>query len=1015
MAKQIQSTHPWKIIKTAYDPKDKAHLASLFSLANGYLGIRGSHEDDPFSEDGTADGIYGTYMNGFYETGSILYGESAYGFADTSETIQNIANALPIELIVDNERFSIDQVHKEGRLLEYERSLAMSYGQLERRLVWRTLSGKRIRIDSRRMLSLTKTHLACLVYRITLLDADEADIKLVSTLDGWTKNRVGTDDPRVAQVDADKGLRVLDAVLSHEDQQLALLQETHESKMQVACSVAHHYSGLSPVKENGHSRSKIPQRISLSYEETAKKLKTIEIHKYIAYADSIDLATKLAREARQSGYHQLRLEQESFLTKAWQHAHIRIQGDLQLQQGLNFSLFHLIQNGIRPGDAKLDTGLSEHEPLRSIAAKGLSGEGYEGHYFWDTEMYLFPFFLYTEPDVAKRLLEYRYAILPQARDRAKIMHHKRGALYPWRGISGRECSAYYAAGTAQAHINSDIALAVIQYLDATKDEAFLWDMGLEMLVEIAVFYLDLGFMDPKRGFVINAVTGPDEYSAVVNNNYYTNLSAKRLFEALLKILDMLSTDDVDRIEGFFKNLDYDMEAIKEQLDLAAKNMVLPKSEALGLPLQDDAVLNREPWDFLGTPKDKYPLLLHTHPLVIYRHRVSKQADLILAQSLWPDAFTKEELMKAFRFYELHATHDSSLSTSIYSVAANRLQLKDKAYRYFMETTRLDLDDTHGNTADGLHLANMGGNWLALVRGYAGMQVIDGQLHFAPKIPKAWTSIRFNLLFQGSRIEIKVSEDKTQYKLLEGKPLNITHDGLMFELTDSQSMPRTSKVESKLKAVIFDVDGVLLSTDEEHYLAWKRLCDEEDLYFDRNMNQRLRGVSRMASLEIILEHSHKHFCDEVKLEMATRKNRYYQEAIQEVDETAVLTGVVRLLDELKDSGLPMASASSSQNAATLLKATGLDHYFDVQIDGNDITRSKPDPEVFLKAAKGLGIKPENCLVFEDASAGIQAAIAGGMSAFALGKIASNFLELGAKATAWTLDNVHLDDLFDVMRE
>lgn len=1008
MATKQQLTHPWRIIESTYQPTVKAHQATLFSLANGYLGIRASHEDDPLSQDGSSDGVAGTYMNGFYEVGPIQYHESAFGFADTSETIQNIANALPIELLVDGERFSIDDAYKTGQLLEYERSLAMSYGQLERRLLWRTKLGKRIRIDSRRLLSLTQPHLACLVYRVTLLDSEEAEVQIASTLDGWTRNRTGTSDPRVAQVSADKGLRLLDAHASVERQRLAVLQETWESGMSVACAVSHHYSGLTAVASTESSLDTIPKRPQLHYSGVTQPLQTIEIHKYIAYADTIDRAEQLSDQARQAGYHQLRFEQEGFLTEAWKQAHIRIQGDLRLQQGLNFSLFHLIQNGIRIEDG-------EHEPLRSIAAKGLSGEGYEGHYFWDTEMYLFPFYLYTEPKVAKTLLEYRYAILPQARERAKLMHHNRGALYPWRGISGRECSAYYPAGTAQAHINADIAFAVVQYYEATDDIDYLWDKGMEMLIEMAIFYLDLGYMDPLRGFVINAVTGPDEYSAIVNNNYYTNLSSKRLFEAVLRIMKQLGEVDSKRLEQLMVDLSYDKDTLTESLKDAAARMYLPMSDELDLPLQDDAVLDRKPWDFMGTPKDQYPLLLHSHPLVIYRHRVSKQADLILAQSLWPDAFTEQQRERAFRFYELHTTHDSSLSTSIYSIAANHLGLEDKAYRYFMETSRLDLDNTHGNTADGLHLANMGGNWLALVRGYAGMRVIDGQLHFNPQLPKAWSSIRFKLRFKGSLIELRMTHEQTQYSLLEGAALEITHQGERVLLSTVHRWPKAKKRKTALEAVIFDVDGVLLSTDEEHYLAWKRLCDEADLYFDRAMNQRLRGVSRMASLEIILERSHRHYSDTEKIEMADRKNRYYQEAIESVDEGAILPSVVRLLDELQGSGLRLASASSSQNAATLLRATGLASYFDVQVDGNDITRSKPDPEVFQIAAERLGVDPARCIVFEDASAGIQAAVAAGMNGFAIGKIAPAFIQLGAVAAAWTMDTVHVDDLLDLLKQ
>lgn len=999
--------HPWKIIESTYSPELAAHYASLFSLANGYVGMRGSHEDQLLPNQAKPDGIRGTYINGFYETSAIAYGERAYGFADVAETMQNIMNPLPIQLTVDEEIFDLDQVAREGRLESYERSLAMSYGQLERRLVWITKQGKRVRLDSRRLVSQNKMNTACQVYRVTVLDAQGADFEIRSGIDGFVTNKSGGDDPRLASHAGEQTLQVKSALALEEDQLLYMKQETVNSGLSVAAAVAHRSNMRQCEADNSSS-----ERVQIIYSGHARSLETLELNKYISFVDSRTIQTsdlekeamRLAVGSRNDGYFVLREELEQYLDHFWAHAQIQLKGDLSLQQGLNFSLFQLLQSAARDG-------------RNSIAAKGLSGEGYEGHYFWDTEMYMLPFFTYTQPAIARALLSYRYQILDQARDRARLMGHSRGALFPWRGISGRECSAYFPAGTAQKHINGDICLAVYRYWEASGDNEFLWEMGAEILIEAAVFYLDLGFLDPKKGFVIHEVTGPDEYSALVNNNFFTNLIVKTTLEYAAEVIRFLDQSDGKRLQSLLEKITYDKEGLLVSFDEAAEATYLPYDENLDLPLQDDSFIERKPWDFLTVPKENYPLLLHYHPLVIYRHRVSKQPDLLLAQYLRPDLFTFSQRAKSYDYYELFTTHDSSLSASVHSIMANCLGRPGKAYRYFMETARLDLDNTHGNTADGLHMANMAGNWLAMVSGYAGMQIQNGMPHFKPQLPDSWDSYEFRFNYRGSLLSVRVQAETVLYKLLEGEEISFSHYGETLYLTQKQNectrpiqaiLP-SSDEKADIKAVIFDVDGVLLSTDEEHYLAWKRLADEESIYFDRTINSRLRGVSRLDCVDIILERSEKQHSKAEKLELATRKNKYYREAIAEVDRSHRLPGVVEFLDDLKLRGIPLASASSSKNAATLLKACQLEHYFKAQVDGTHIERSKPDPQVFLLAAEALDIPPENCLVLEDAEAGIEAAKLAGMRSIALGKIAGNYLNLGADLGAWGLDLLHAEDI------
>ncbi len=997
--------HPWKIIETVYDPAKAGQYATLFSLANGYLGLRGAHEDRPFSDDGVPDGLRGTFLNGFYDTSPIEYGESAYGFADTAETMQNVADPLLLRLTVDGEVFDIDT----AKLDSYERDLAMSYGQLERRLVWTTSGGKNIRIDSRRMVSFAESNIACLVYRVTVLSEDGASIELRSSINGDTANRHGGDDPRLPRGSHEPTMLVRGTLHDPDEELLVLNQQTAHSGLALAVAVAHRAKTGDNVAPEFHEDKK---SLHLDYRADLAHMESFELEKYIAFVDSrtideeqlVRKAADKAKHARFEGYEALRQAQQAYLDQFWSRAQIRLQGDLALQQGLNFSSFHLLQSAGRDG-------------LTSISAKGLSGEGYEGHYFWDTEMYMFPFFLYTKPDIARALLEYRYAILDQARERAVLMGHKRGALFPWRTISGRECSGYFLAGTAQFHINGDIALAAQKYIQATEDLDFCWEMGLELLLETAVFYLDLGDFDPLRGFVINAVTGPDEYSVLVNNNYYTNLIAKLNMEAALELIRTLAKADDTRLNKMIEDLGYDRSEITAALEQAATEMYFPYDADLGLPLQDEQYADKAPWDFLGADPEKYPLLLHYHPLVIYRHRVSKQADLLMAQYLRPDMFSYEERLRSFHFYELFTTHDSSLSASCHSIMANWLGKSGKAFDYFMETARMDLDNTHGNTADGLHLANMAGNWLALASGYAGMLFREGQLFFHPQLPDAWTGYDFRITYHGALLSLRIEEDQATYELLDGERLRFFHHNTEIVLTPEdavrqvqlESVVPTEFLSAPVEALLFDVDGVLLRSDEEHYQAWQRLADEEEIYFDRAINQRLRGVSRMASLEIILERSEKEYSPEEKLELAERKNNYYKEAIARLDESALLPGVREFLDKVLACGIRIASASSSKNAPELLANAGISDYFPVQVDGNDIQHSKPHPQVFELAAERLGVSPEHCLVLEDAEAGIEAARAAGMRSIAVGHIAARFLELGATYGAWDLRGINPADL------
>jgi alpha,alpha-trehalose phosphorylase len=460
--------------------------------------------------------------------------------------------------------------------------------------------------------------------------------------------------------------------------------------------------------------------------------------------------------------------QKEYLEKFWNDSYIKIDGDDALTQGIRFNMFHLLQSTGKDG-------------YTNIGAKGLTGEGYEGHYFWDTETYVLPFFLYTQPETAKKLLEFRYNTLDAARDRAKEMSHTKGALYPWRTINGYECSSYYPAGTAQYHINADIAFALKQYYQVTDDFDFIKSMGIEILAETARLWEDAGSYNSEGQFCINCVTGPDEYTALINNNYYTNLMAAENLSFASEMVEKIKTESPE----IYQELKNKLKLSEEEhfgWEKHAEKMFYPYDEKLKINAQDDSFLSKPIWELDKTPKEKFPLLLNYHPLVLYRYQVIKQADLILAEALLPHKFSDEQVKRDYDYYEKLTTHDSSLSTCIYSIVANRIGYEKEAYEYFINTSRTDLDNYQGNTKDGIHSASMAGTWLGVVMGFGGMKIYNNELHFDPKIPEKWNEYTFKIKFKNRIIKVKVDKTKADYSLEKGEPLTIYNKGNKIELS-----------------------------------------------------------------------------------------------------------------------------------------------------------------------------------------------------------------------------------------
>ena len=759
----------WRLVERRFDQRRLAAGESLFATANGYLGMRGT------CDEGQPVALSGTYVNGFHETWPIVYGEEAYGFAKLGQTIVDVPDAKVIRLYVDDEPFYLPT----ATLERFERVLDMQSGTLDRELVWAHSSGQRVSIRSRRLVSLEHRHLAAIAYDVTLLTSD-APVVIVSEIADSGRTTRPNGDPRTRQF----GCEVLEPHASRgAERRLVMGCSTRSSGMTLSCAVDHEVQTECAYATEARADG-LAGRVAFSIDgQVGARIRVI---KYITYHSSrrpqveelCQRAERLLDRAVERGLPELLASQRRFLDDFWHRSDVEVRGNPEWQQTIRFNLFQMCQATARAEGV-------------GVPAKGLTGPGYEGHYFWDTEIYLLPFLIYTKPRIAQNLLRQRHGYLNEARERAREVN-QRGALFPWRTINGNEASAYYAAGTAQYHINADIAYALRKYVDATGDERFLAEVGAEILVETARLWVDLGFFGRHDGrFRINGVTGPDEYNTVVNNNLYTNLMARENLWFAVDTIRALRAADPQRFALLVRDTGLGLDELDEW-KRAADRMFLPYDERDGVHLQDDSFKDKQDWDFANTPPDKYPLLLHHHPLVIYRHRVVKQADVVLAMFLLGHEFSIDQKRRNFVYYDRLTTRDSSLSCSIESIVAAEVGEADKAFSYSIEAGLMDLADVAGNVQDGCHIASMGGFWMTLIYGFAGMRDFGGRVTFAPKVPERLGGLRFRLRICGGRLEVDLTPTTATYLLKGDGPLPIAHEGEVIELQPDVPVKRDVK-------------------------------------------------------------------------------------------------------------------------------------------------------------------------------------------------------------------------------
>jgi alpha,alpha-trehalose phosphorylase len=738
---------PWSISEPRLNLGTLPQGESVFALSNGHIGLRGNLDE------GEPHGLPGTYLNSFCEVRQLPHAEPGYGYPASAQTIVNVTNGKLIRLLADDEPFDV----RYGTVQSHRRTLDLRKGTLTRDVEWTSPAGARLRVSSARLVSLTQRAIAAIQYTVEPVSASMRVVVQSELVANEALPALG-EDPR-ASSDAGSVLLPESHIACHDGRhRVLLMHRTRHSGTRLAAGMAHDIDGPAAMVVETEASPDLGRCTTAARLEPGQRLRIV---KYLGYSWSSQRSSATLEAqvrgalavAQLDGWDGLLAEQQRYLGDFWAAADVTVDGDPEIQQAVRFALFHILQAGPRAA-------------CRPIAAKGLTGPGYDGHTFWDTETYVLPVLTYTQPDEAASALRWRHTVLPAARKRAADLGLA-GAAFPWRTIRGQECSGYWPAGTAAFHINADIADAVQRYVDATQDTQFEREIGVELLAETARLWLCLGYFDEGGQFRIDGVTGPDEYSALADNNVYTNLMAQQNLTAAAgacaRYPDRAAKMGVTTTET-------------AAWQHAAEAMVIPYDEQAGIHPQHEDFTRRQRWDFENTSPRKYPLFLHFPYFELYRKQVVKQADVVLAMHLRPDAFTAEQKARNFAYYESLTVRDSSLSASAQAVIAAETGHLDLAYDYLAETALIDLQDRQRNTRDGLHLASLAGTWTALVAGFGGMRARAGALEFSPRLPAGISRLAFRIRYRQRTVRVAITPGEAKYELLDGEQLAITHHG-----------------------------------------------------------------------------------------------------------------------------------------------------------------------------------------------------------------------------------------------
>lgn len=753
---------PWQVREVTLDFDLLAQSESLFALSNGHIGLRGNLDE------GEPHGLPGTYLNSFFELRPLPYAEAGFGYPEEGQTLVDVTNGKVLRLLVDDEPFDV----RYGELLHHERVLDMRTGTLTRTVRWRSPAGREVLIHSTRLVSLAQRGVAAIEYSVEPVN-EFTRVTVQSELVANEDQPSTSEDPRAAAM-----LETPLVAIAHEadDRRAILMHRTRRSELMMAAAMDHEIDVPGRVEVDSESRDDLARTTIICGLRTGQKLRIV---KYLAYGWSSIRSRPALRDqvagalagARYTGWQGLLDLQREYLDDFWDSADVEVEGDPDCQQAVRFGLFHVLQASARA-------------ERRAIAGKGLTGTGYDGHAFWDTEGYVLPLLTYTHPQAAADALRWRASTLDLAKQRAAELDLD-GASFPWRTIRGQECSAYWPAGTAAWHVNATIAAAFERYRVVTGDDSLEADCGLEVLVQTARLWLSLGHHDRHGVWHLDGVTGPDEYTAVVRDNTFTNLMAAHNLR--------VAADACLRHPEAADGLGVDTEELASWRH-AADSAHIPIDEGLGVHQQCEGFTTLREWDF--TDNTEYPLLLHEPYVRLYPAQVIKQADLVLAMHWQGHAFTPEQKAHNVSYYEPRTVRDSSLSACTQAVLCAEVGHLELAHDYAYEAALIDLRDLHHNTRNGLHMASLAGAWTALVAGFGGLRDDEGILALDPHLPEGLARLRFRLRWKDFRVTVDVDHREVTYTLRDGPDgsLTIRHGGQELELHTTH--PTTAPIEPR---------------------------------------------------------------------------------------------------------------------------------------------------------------------------------------------------------------------------
>lgn len=748
--KKFLKTDEWNVIEESFHADNLRAFESIFSLGNGRLGQRGN-----FEETYSSDTLQGSYLAGISFLDKTRVGWWKNGYPNYFTRIPNAPNwsGIIVRLIDEELDLALWDVDS------FERRLDMKEGISYRDFQVTSPKGHKLKVHVEHITSMANQNLCIIKYSVTSVNY-EGKISLVPYINGDVKHETSNFN--------EKMWNILRAETTSEYAYL-WTQTRHEDSQVCSCMTYQLFKNSKEITGNPIKIEK-EKMTGFSIGADVKPGERVTLIKYTAVLSSlyydrqllVDEAVSESKKAKAIGWDALVNEHKKVWEDIWNETDVIIDGDPEAQQGIRFNIFQL--NQTYRGD----------DPRLNIGSKGFTGEKYGGNTYWNTELCCVPFFLLSNPkDVARNLLLYRYNHLPKAIENAKKIGFSGGAaLYPMVTINGDECHNEWEITFEEIHRNSIIAYAIMLYTTMTGNKEYVAHYGLEVLIAISRFWSQrVSFSQPKQKYVILGVTGPNEYENNVDNNWYTNYSCIQCLKVTLEYLEMIALEYPDEYARIRRKTSFDKEETyrwKEIID----NMYMPEDKELGIFVQHDGYLDKELKTVQDIPTNERPINQHWSWDRILRSCYIKQSDVLLGLYLYYTNFDKEFIRRNFDFYEPRTVHESSLSPYLHSILASRVGYVDKAYNLFLHATRLDLDDYNNELEQGLHITSMAGGWLAIVRGFAGMQVLEGLMSFSPTIPQKWNSYTFKINFRGRTLQLCINKRNIEVRLIKGQSLKI---------------------------------------------------------------------------------------------------------------------------------------------------------------------------------------------------------------------------------------------------